>query len=306
MHQPQPIQPQPIQPQPFQQQPYQQQRPDPYAQPNPYGLPVVQERPYVPMQRGANLAPGSYAPIHQTGGGTAVGSVVVGAIAFCLSLVGFIPGSPIFYYSAGGVFAIIGGVRVLAQHRGGSKIAPVAAIVLGSLAVLFMVIGIGLHLTATSNDTLTTNNGQSGSTTGSGTSSAPQQFPTAPTFAADAALSQYETTASQIAQDIDLQYGPHSAVDTPSYPAALQNDTNGNPEFPSGDVSLTAGEQYKYFASSDSKYYDVYVTGGDDTEIAVYDSQANEFTWVCDTGASASCPAGGLSPNQASGTTSNT
>jgi hypothetical protein len=308
MNQPQPIQPQPIQPQPMQPQLIQQQRPDPYAQPNPYGLPAVQERPYVPMQRGAGVAPVSYTPVRQTGGGTAIGSVIVGAIAFCISLVGFIPGSPVFYYSVGGVFAIVGGARVLARNGGGSRLAPIAAIVLGSLAVVFMVIGIALHVTATSSDNFTTNNAQSGSTTGSsgsGTSSAPLQIPTAPTFAADAPLSQYENTASQIAQDIDLQYGPHSAVDTPSYPVALQNDTNGNPEFPNNDVSLTAGEQYKYFASKDGKSYDVYVTGGDDKEVAVYDSQANEFTWVCDTGASANCPVGGITPGQASGTTSN-
>ena len=71
---------------------------DPYAQINPYGLPPVAQRPYVSAQSSA-LPAVPMQQIHQAHNSAAIGSVVVGALAFCLSIVGFIPGSPVFYLS---------------------------------------------------------------------------------------------------------------------------------------------------------------------------------------------------------------
>ncbi len=294
LHQPQQIDPQ---------------RVDPYAASNPYGLPAVQERPYVPMQH-TTLPPVAMGEVHQASNGAAIGSVVVGAVAFCLSLVGLIPGSPVFYYSVGGVFAIVGGARALARQRRGfgtSRIAPVAAIILGSLAVLFMVIGVLIHTTLSSSVNYGTNGSQSqtGTTSGSTTGA----LPTAPSFSTDATLTRYEASAGQLATSIYATYngGQVSTGAVPAqWPGALMESTDGVVSFPSGTAAATLpnDEVVKYVLSSDGKYFVVAVTGGTHQEVAIYDSQDNVFTWVCDTGAPATCPSGGLDPNSSGDTTS--
>ena len=37
-------------------------------------------------------------------------------------------------------------------------------------------------------------------------------------------------------------------------------------------------------AGPGGKYFDVYVSGGAKNEVAIYDSEANELSWLCDTG----------------------
>jgi hypothetical protein len=292
------------------------QRVDPYAASNPYGLPAVQERPYVPMQR-TTLPPVPMGQVHQASNGAAIGAVVVGAIAFCLSLVGLVPGSPIVYYSVGGVFAIIGGARALSRTRNGfgtARVAPVLAIVLGSLAVVFMVIGIALHTTGYSTvnyGSNGTNGFQSQSQAGTGTTggSTTEALPTAPSFSADATLTQYEVSAGQLATSIYATYNGgqvSSSGGLPGqWPASLMESTGGVVLFPSGTAAATIpnDQVIKYVISSDGKYFDVAVTGGNRQEVAIYDSEENVFTWVCDTGASATCPTGGLDPNSSGNTT---
>ena len=279
------------------------QRVDPYAASNPYGLPPVQERPYVPMQS-TTLPPVPMGQVHAASNKAAIGSVVVGAIAFCLSLVGFFPGSPVFYYSAGGVIAIIGGVRALRLHRGGygsSPVAPIAAIILGSLAVLFMVIGIAVHTTA--NAALSSNGAQvqSGGDTGAGIQddSGSETLHAPPVFAADTQLSSYENSASSIAMGVYGSYSSGQVVAADmNWPTSLQVDAQGKVMLPDGSTAaiIPAGQVANVVVSSDGKYFAVFVSGGPKTEAAIYDSESNSYKWVCDTGAPASCPAGGLDP----------
>jgi hypothetical protein len=82
---------------------------------------------------------------------------------------------------------------------------------------------------------------------------------------------------------------------------------SGAVTFPTGSAAATipTDEAVKYVRSSDGTEFVVAVTGGDHQEVAIYDSQANKFTWVCDTGAPSSCPAGGLDPNSTGTTSSN-
>ena len=304
---PQQTNPQQINPQQINPQRVDPQRVDPYAAANPYGLPAVPERPYVPMQR-TTLPPVPMAQVHDAHNGAAIGSVVVGAVALCLSLVGVVPGAPFFYYSAGGVLAIVGGVRALARSRRGfgtARVAPVAAIVLGSLAVMFMVIGFAIHTIAAST---VLNNGSYTSQAGAGTSqqaAGPVVVPAPPAFTADPELSNYEAQVSQLASDVYLQYGPHDAVQNVAYPATLAPIIGGRVDFPNGSVTFTSDETYKYVPSADGKSFDIAVSGGTRKEVAVYDSLANEFTWSCYAGASVNCPAGGLDPNSNGTTTSN-
>jgi hypothetical protein len=283
---------------------------DPYASANPYGLPAVQvpERPYVPMER-SPLPPVSAVQLRQSAGRGAVGYVILGAVAFCLSLVGLMPGSPVFYYSAGGIFAIVGGARLLVRNRGiSSSAAPLAAVVLGSLAVVCMVIGIAIHVTGATTTRYGSSNQQSQSGTTAAGGSIATALPTAPTFAGDAALTTYEQSAFRIAESIYGTYNGGQVVDpNPQWPSSLQELSNGTVTFPSGTAaaSLPTDEVLKYELSSDGKYFDVAVSGGDRKEIAIYDSEANEFTWMCDTGAAAACPPGGISPDSSDGSSSN-
>jgi hypothetical protein len=261
------------------------------------------ERPYVPMaginhdrtaqQQWANQKFGNE-QLHTA----AVGSVVVGLVAFSLSIVGLIPGSPVMFYSFGGVFAIIGGVRALSRRSQGYRTrlwAPVLAIVLGSLAALIM--GSELILNAVARSDVSSSSNTAVIQTQGQTNSGPVVMATAPTFATDTSLTRYEAEASQIAQSLDLSYGARVATDVAHFPSAL-SAAGGSIVMPNGQpaAALPADEAVKYNASSDGAYFDVYVTGGDKTEIAVYDSKSNTFNWVCDTGAPASCPAGGIDP----------
>ena len=290
------------------------QRVDPYAASNSSGLPPVQERPYVPMQR-TTLPPVSMGQVHAAGSRAAIGSVVIGAIAFCLSLVGFFPGSPVFYYSAGGVIAIIGGVRALRLHRSGygsSPVAPIAAIILGSLAVLFMVIGIAVHTTA--NAALTTNGVGAQVQTGTGTSSGTQDnsaaatLPDPPTFASDSQLTTYETSVSWIASAVYQDYSSGQVVAANmNWPKSIEVNADGKVLLPDGGTAavIPAGEVVKIVVSDDGKYFVVFVSGGPKNQTAIYDSKSNSYTWVCATGAPASCPAGGVDPNLGGTSSSN-
>ena len=292
------------------------QRVDPYAQSNnPYGLPAVAERPYVPMQYGSTLPPVPMNQVRDAHNNAAIGSVVVGGLAFCLSLVGVIPGAPFFYYSAGGIIAIIGGARARSRSRrgfGSAGFTPILAIILGSLAAVFMLIGIAIHATATSN-ALNGSYNNSRTQTGAGTSSGStsQALPAAPAFGADPTLTQYEASASQLAHSIYTTYNGGQVSATggvqPLWPANLSESTNGVVMFPSGTAaaSIPSDEVVRYVLSNDGKTFDIGITGGTRKEVAIYDSEANEFTWVCDTGAPSNCPAGGLDPNSSGNTTSN-
>jgi hypothetical protein len=286
------------------------QRIDPYAASNPYGLPAVQERPYVPMQRSA-VAAVQYAPVRQGTSGASVGYVIVGGVAFVLSLISLAPASPVFYYSAGGIIAIVGGIRTLLRRNSYATGvgAPIAGIILGSLAVICMIAGIAIHSTSHvtySNQTVGTSNaggtnGDSGSSSGT--------LPAAPSFAADTALSGYETTAYNVAHSVDefanggLTYAPN-----PSWPATLTLSGNAI-MFPSGTSfgDLPADQLMDYELSDDKSSFDVFISGGDKTQIAVYDSSSNSFSWICETGAPSYCPPGGVNPGSDPGgtTTSN-
>jgi hypothetical protein len=308
-YQPQQIQPQPIQPQPSQPQPSHQQRVDPYAQASPYGLAPVAERPYVPFQQSSQPPVPMY-QVHQAHNGAAISSVVVGAVAFCLSLVGFIPGSPVFYYSVGGIFAVIGGIRALSRRRRGfgtNAWAPVAAIILGSLAVILMIVGIAVHSTVNVNVNDSGSVSATQNQTGAGGSSS-GTVPAPPTFATDAQLTEYEQTAATVAHDIDefgnggMAYSPD-----PSWPATVTVAADGTIVFPSGTSPgmLPAGEVMTYELSGDKQNFAIAVSGGARNEAALYDSESNSFTWTCATG-DTSCPPGGIADDPGASSGSNT
>jgi hypothetical protein len=270
------------------------QRMDPYA-------PTVQSSlPPVPMQQ-----------IHQAHNSAAIGSVVVGAVAFCLSLVGFIPGAPVFYYSLGGIFAIIGGIRALVRRSAGFGSivwAPILAIVLGSLAVVFMVSGIILHSVEGTNSDAT--GSLSTVQHGTGASAGQATVPLAPTFSSDRDMTNYESDVRVLALEIYEKYGSGvPAPPTQSWPTSMSVTPGGVVMYPDGSeaAQLAVGSLVKYVVSSDGNYFDISVSGGDGTQIAIYDSEANVFTWACEPGAPATCPAGGLQPDSGgSSTTSNT
>jgi Protein of unknown function (DUF2510) len=278
------------------------QRVDPYSAANPYGLPAVQERGYIPMQRTA-AAPVQYAPVRQGASGASIGYLIVGAIAFCLSLVGLMPGSTVIYYSAGGVIAIVGGVRALLHSRrgsGGSPIAPIIGIILGSLAVICMVAGIVIHTTATvSYGTGPVTQSQSGTGTGAGSEgdSSASVLPAPPAFAADPALSSYEASVAEVAKGVYGGYSSGNVVAADmNWPTTVQESPDGTVTLPNGTTAakLPADQVVKIVVSTDGKYFGLFVAGGTDKEIAVYNSETNKFSWVCDTGAPTTCPAGGI------------
>lgn len=287
--------------------PVEPQRVDPYAQANPYGLPPVEQRSFVPMQN-ASPPPVPMQAVHRAHNRAAVGSAVVGAIASCLSLVGFIPGSPIVYYSASGVIAIVGGVRALVRRRAGfgtNAWAPVLAIALGALAVVFMVSGLIIRDTRTIYIPESTSLSQND--TGLGNGGAASTVPLPPSFAADPNLTAYERSAATIAQSIYVNYnGGQLSSSTPTWPADVTVASDGQVTFPTGVVATTipAGEVLHYQVSPTLGFFMISVTGGDLSEVAVYDSKENTFSWACASAAAATCPPGGITVQPGSGDSS--
>jgi hypothetical protein len=239
--------------------------------------------------------------------------VLVGTLALCLSIVGIMPGAPFFYYSAGGILAVIGGARALGRSRAGlgtSTVSPVLAILLGSLAVLFMVIGFVEHVVFPSS-ALNDSYGNSQTNFGAVPGSASQVLPPTPTWKQDASLTQYETSATQIALAIYATYngGSVSVGDgvQPQWPTGLTVNAQGVVSFPTGTGATTipGDEVVTYVRSSDGTSFDIAVAGGTRKEVAIYDSATNRFSWVCYSGASPACPAGGLDPSSTGPGTSN-
>ncbi len=104
-----------------------------------------------------------------------------------------------------------------------------------------------------------------------------------------------------------MQYDNGGQVTQPAsnLPASLTLTSQGVVEFPNGTGAGTipVNEELKYVVSQDGKSFDLSISGGSLTEIAVYDSASNEFTWACEPGAPATCPAGGLSPDAGTSST---
>jgi hypothetical protein len=266
-----------------------------------------------PAQRNG-YAPVPMQHVHQQHNSAAIGSVVVGAIAFCLSIVGLLPGSTVYFYSAGGVFAIIGGARALMRRRQGygtSFVASVIAILLGSVAVIFMLTGILVHNLG-GDDTLQT--GAAGTTSNSapqvssGDSESNATVPAAPTFATDSQLTAYEQSAAEVALDIDQNANGGLAF-TPiaHWPGTVSVTSDGTILLPSGTSpgQLPSGQQMRYLLSADKRSFEVIVTGANQQEFAIYDSSVNGFTWTCATG-DATCPPGGVAGNTGSGNATTT
>jgi hypothetical protein len=280
---------------------------NPYPQANPYGLPPVEQRAYVPMQN-AVLPQVPMQAVHRVHNRAAIGSVVVGAIASCLSLVGFSPGSPVVYYSAGGLIAIVGGVRALVRRRAGfgtNAWAPALAIALGALAVVLMVSGLLIH--ANARMYVPESNSLSQNGTGLGNGGTASTLPSPPSFAGDPNLTAYERSAATVAQSIYANYnGGQLTSSTPTWPADVTVASDGQVTFPTGVVATTipAGEVLHYGVSPTLGFFTISVTGGNLSEIAVYESRENRFTWACASEAQATCPPGGTAVKPSSGDSS--
>jgi hypothetical protein len=239
--------------------------------------------------------------VHRANNSAALGSLAVGAIAFCLSLVGLMPGSHLVYYSAGGVLAIIGGARALARRRRGYGTilwAPVLAITLGALAAVFMVSEIAVSTIARDAD--------NAATTGSpaqlsGTISTP------PSFATDPTLTAYESSAASIAARVYATYSG-GQLETPGsgWPASVTVGADGTVTIADGlsAGTLPAGEALAYIRSNDGRGFDVLVSGSNHLETAIYDSATNSFHWSC-TSSDTGCPPGALVPPSSGSSGSN-
>jgi hypothetical protein len=293
---------------------------------------AAQERPYVPMQNVYNERMArqqewnSQAFNNQQLPTVGVGYAISGLVFFALSLVGLIPQSPIYFLSYGAIFAVIGGIRILGQRSKGRRLRlwpPVIALVFGLIAILISGSEFALNTIARTDGLSAYNSGlpvqgtqgadgQSGDANlGSGAQGGAQgttlnaSMPAPPTFAGDSALTTYEASARNIATSLYASYNG-GVIGTPGaqWPATLTENADGTVSFPSGTVAaqIPADQDVKYEVSSDGKYFDVAVSAGNHQELAIYDSENNVFTWMCDTGAPASCPAGGVSPDSGSGT----
>ena len=245
----------------------------------------------------------------------AIWPLVLGIIAFCISLVGLLPGSTIYFYSTTGIFAIVGGASALARRRKGFGTllaAPIAAIILGSVAIVCMIIGVVLHANPTSNNY--NSSGYSSKEGGSGPGAHlplgnifnQWGMPNPPSFASEPNLTRYEQSAENVSMSIidtysDGHYSHGNPVAPAGWPTSLSQNSSGQVVFPNGQLAMTipSDEIVKYFLTSGGASFIVEVYGRSDPNAALYSLSANNFSWICAKDAGSTCPAGGLTSSSA-------
>lgn len=242
-----------------------------------------------------------------------MGSLLIGIITFGIALAALMPNSGFGYYSAGGIFAIVGGVTALARRRRGYgtlRAVPIAAIILGSLAIICLVVGVAVpiahNMSQINNNVGSFPSSQSGSgVTGApgetgGTTTVNSPMPTTPSFSTDPKLSAYEQSAASISKSIYNTFnGGEVATQSSHWPTTLGETADGTVLFPSGTAAaiIPSGELVTYGLTPDRLGFQVEVSARTESDIAAYNSETNQFTWVCGNEAASKCPPGGVGVN---------
>ena len=249
----------------------------------PYGITAVHQAGYVPMAGAAAPAAEADQPVYPISNRAAGLSVFFGLAAVVLTLVASLPYSPTLWICGASVVAVLWGARAILrriQRRATNLWAPVIGIVLGLSAAAASLLGVNViamvnsatgGLIPTASTTITAR-------------VAPQSSPEPFVFASNQVLTSDGTVVQQIATALNRTYasGNPTLGDGQTWPTTLKF-ANGNVLAPSGTplVPVPDGFAFTYKLSADQNSYSIGVTSGDRTEVAVYFSATNNFSFTC-------------------------
>jgi hypothetical protein len=240
--------------------------------------------PYVPMSRSRLIRPEEHEEDFSISNRSAWLSLLFGLVAAGLTVVSFLPGSAVLWVGASGLIAILWGVRALVRKRANRATnvwAPVVGMLLGIAATVFMLFGIAilsaLHIGAPS------------TTAANAASIQPTVAQTSPTpfvFTSNAPLTASETETQQIAMAINNTFAAGSTKLAPgqAWPALL-SVSGTSVVAPNGTTvaTLPDGMSINYKLVDNKTGYEIAVSSGDLTEIAIYDSTRNVYGFQCAT-----------------------
>jgi hypothetical protein len=217
--------------------------------------------------------------------GTAWLALIFGAAAVGLTFETALPGGPTYYVVAVGIIAILAAVRALMlrrEKRANNAWAPILGMLMGAGATAFVLFGtaiIGL-LGSVSGGMVTASANAPATVITASPSTSPEPF----VFDQNSQLTQGGTVVQSIATALNRAYagGGSTLTAGQSWPASLVvNGSAVDSPTGAGIATLPAGFTVKYVLSSDAKSYRVVATGSNSSELAIYSSATNSFTWSC-------------------------
>jgi hypothetical protein len=254
--------------------------------PNPYGLNGGSQGTYVHLSSTGPIATTAASSV-PTSNRTAWFSLILGAAAIALTFENVLPGSPAYYVVPAGVLAILAGVRALMlrrDKRASNGLAPIVGMIMGTLAMVIILLGatiIGVVTSVSGGMTNTSSNSPSGPATytaAPGTSTEPIVFP------GNSQLTQAETVVQTVATALNRGYasGASSLAAGQAWPTALtvKGTSVLNPHG-ARIATLPSGFALKFLPSTDGTSYRLVATGANPNELATYNSATNKFSWSC-------------------------
>lgn len=209
-------------------------------------------------------------------------SLLFGVAALGLTVVSALPGSPIIWVSGVGVVAVIWGIRALARLRSGRSTivwAPILGMLLGIVATISMVLGIGLMSLAGSIGPQSPAAGSSPSVV-----SPPKTSPEPFVFPSNSQLTADEVAVQTLATAVNRAFaGGNSKLATgQAWPTSLtMSGSNVLTATGKHVATLPAGLTAHYQLATNGSSYQIAVTGENTAELATYNSGSNGFSWGC-------------------------
>lgn len=244
---------------------------------DPYGLGQVRHT--GPIAIDVQPVTASQAPTGGIDNRTAWVSLLFGLIAFGLTLVPSLPGSTLWWVSGAAIVALVAGVVAIAGRVAGTAtnvISPVLGVLFGGAATVMVVMGIGIVGLVSS--ALVPAPVPSPAAIAPASSTEPLVFPTNQTLTGSGQVVQTIATA------MNRTYAGGNATLSAgqSWPASVQF-TSTQVVASDGTVlgTIPAGHILGYKRAADGKSYQITVAATNPSEVAVYDSSSNRFSFRC-------------------------
>jgi hypothetical protein len=210
------------------------------------------------------------------------GSLLVGVLAVAATTASFLPGSITFWVVGAAVVALLLGARALSlrsKKQANILWAPVIGMVFAAAATVMTLLGFTL-LTAISAATGGLLPVSPTTTQAFSIQTSPEPF----VFANNQPLTDDGTTVQQIATSINRTYasGMSTLGANQAWPQ-LKELAGTHVESTDGSmlITLPSGQNFTYRLAADQKSYTLTVAGGDLTEVAIYYSATDQFSFNC-------------------------
>jgi hypothetical protein len=204
-------------------------------------------------------------------------------VAVGLTLAPSLPGSALWWVASAAVVSLVTGVVAVAGRVAGTSsnvIAPVAGVVLGAAATVMIVTGVGIFGLINSAAAAI----EPSTATPAPAAIAPVSSVEPLVFPANQDLTASGQTLQQVATALNTTFaGGNSSLSAgQSWPASVQF-TDTQVLGPDGTVLATipAGHVLTYKLAANGKSYLLSVSGANPSQLSIYDSASNRFSYRC-------------------------